>query len=76
MLIRWALDTVELDCFPGQARKALMQLRPGTFTAITISTDTQFFVKRLTERAFQLGAANVCPASSAKSSRQGYSTAM
>jgi hypothetical protein len=53
--IRWAFDTVGLEWFPGDTQRALMQLRPGTFTAVRISEYPQLFVKRLTERAFQLG---------------------
>jgi len=53
--IRWAFETVDLESFPSQTQRALMSLRPGTFTAIKISIDTQLFVKRLTGRAFQLG---------------------
>lgn len=56
MSIRWALDTVDLEWFPGQTQDALVNLRPGTFTAIRISVETQLFVKRLTEKAFQVGA--------------------
>jgi hypothetical protein len=55
MTIRWVLDTVELGQFPGRTQRHLLQLLPGTFTAIGISPDTQLFVKRVTNRAFQLG---------------------
>jgi|tagenome__1003787_1003787.scaffolds.fasta_scaffold16512791_1 hypothetical protein len=54
--IRWSLDTVDLECFPSQTQEALMNLQPGTFTAIRISVETQLCVKRLTEKAFQTGA--------------------
>jgi hypothetical protein len=53
--IRWAFNTVGLEWFPSHAQGVLIKLRPGTFTAVRISEYPQLFVKRLTEKAFQLG---------------------
>ena len=53
--IRWVLDTVGLDRFPGRTHGTLLKLRPGTFTTLRNSAENELFVKRLPERACQLG---------------------
>ena len=55
MSIRWAWETIELEKFPPQMQEALRKLEAGRYTVITISFETKLFVKRLTQRAFQLG---------------------
>jgi hypothetical protein len=61
MLIRWAWETVELEKFPRHAQASLRRLNAGTFTVITLAFDTQLFVKRLTQGAYQLGLAQGSP---------------
>ncbi|HET9697417.1 MAG TPA: hypothetical protein VFP40_11165 [Terriglobales bacterium] len=59
MTIRWVPDTVELVHFPGQAQETLRNLNPGTFTTINVSTETKLFVKRLTQKTYQVGVSYV-----------------
>jgi len=53
--IRWVGDVIGLDELPEQAHAAVSKLVPGSFMVIAVSVDTQLYVKRLTETAFQLG---------------------
>ena len=53
--IRWVGGVVGLDEFPEQTQVALSKLVPGSFMVIAVSVETQLYVKRLTETAFQLG---------------------
>ena len=53
--IRWVGNVVGFSEFPEQTHAALSKLVPGSFMVIAVSVDTQLYVKRLTETAFQLG---------------------
>ena len=59
MTIRWVPDTVELVHFPGQTQETLRNLNLGTFTTISVSTETKLFVKRLTQKTYQVGVSSV-----------------
>jgi hypothetical protein len=69
MLIRWIPDTIDLERFPERTQAALRQLKAGSFAEIASSVDTQLMVKRLTDRAFQLGLAEPRAARTAQPAR-------